>query len=152
MSNNIDPKIEEIRDRHKEATEGPYIFKLFYNEYGMYGKDSKIISFGGRSGYEEFRGQEPGMDDESFLQNSWADIAYLLSEYDRLRENHDTAIKALEKAERFIGAMMEFYGEGLTVHNWHQNGDGEPWDNFFDNNMEGDELESIRTALSHLKG
>lgn len=79
-------------------------------------------------------------------------IAYLLSEYDRLTEGHDVALKALEKAEKFITTMMEFYGEGLTVYNWHQNGDGEPWDNFFDNNMEGDELESIRTALSHLKG
>ncbi|WMT42818.1 hypothetical protein RE628_11325 [Paenibacillus sp. D2_2] len=76
----------------------------------------------------------------------------IVSEYDRLQEGRNAAIRALEKAEQFISAMMEFYGEGLTVYNWHQNGDGEPWDNFFDSNMEGNELESIRTALSHLKG
>lgn len=80
------------------------------------------------------------------------DLSYLLSEVERLQKENKVMKEALEKSERFISAMMEFYGEGLMVYNWHQNGDGEPWDNFFDNNMEGDELESIRTALSHLKG
>lgn len=93
-------------------------------------------------------------------------ILYLLSEVERLNNEMDSmeilledrnpsllAMKeALKKAERFISTMMEFYGEGLTVYNWHQNGEGEPLDNFFDNNMEGDELEAIRAALSHLKG
>lgn len=78
-------KIEEIKKRHAEATPGPWEFKLSHNEYGLYGNDKILLSFGGCVGYEWFNGLEPELEDEVFIQNSWSDIAYLLSEYDRLR-------------------------------------------------------------------
>lgn len=67
----------------------------------------------------------------------------ILKELERIEQLE----KALEKSERFISAIMGFYGEGLQVHNYHLNGDAESWDNFFDENMDGDELKVIRQAL-----
>lgn len=60
------------------------------------------------------------------------------------------AAEVLQKAESFIGRILTFYGQGLLVLNWHQNGEPEPWDNFFDENMDGDELELIQNFLSSL--
>lgn len=57
-------------------------------------------------------------------------------------------LEALVKTESFIGRIMSFYGLDLQVIGWHQNNDAEPWDNFFDNNMAGDELELIQSVLS----
>lgn len=70
---------------------------------------------------------------------------------EQLQADKAVAVVALRKAERFIGAMRGFYGEGLQVVNWHQNGDAEPLDNFFENNMDGDELQMIRTALERME-
>lgn len=64
-----------------------------------------------------------------------------------LREKNKQLREALVKSESFISRILEFYGQGLGVINWHQNGESEPWDNFFDENMDGDELEIIRKAL-----
>lgn len=83
-----------------------------------------------------------------------ANTLLVMGNSDLISKNHllhaqvETQSKALEKSEKFISGIMSFYGQGLSVHNWHQNGDGEPWDNFFDENMDGDELEKIREALS----
>ena len=33
---------------------------------------------------------------------------------------------------KFYDYFSELYGTGLEVANWHQNGDTEPFDNFFD--------------------
>lgn len=151
MSNNID-RIQEIRDRQAAATQGSWdYFETDDEQLIIYDNTyfNRHIATIAKDGVES---REREKANANLIVYALDDIAYLLSEYDRLTEGHDVALKALEKAEKFITTMMEFYGEGLTVHNWHQNGDGEPWDNFFDNNMEGDELESIRTALSHLKG
>jgi hypothetical protein len=38
----------------------------------------------------------------------------------------------LDRLRRFHTYMMELYGEGLEVANWHQNGATEPLDNFLD--------------------
>lgn len=69
-----------------------------------------------------------------------------------IKQQLDKAVEALVKAEKFIDAIMGFYGQNLSVFNWHMNGEGEPWDNFFDENMDGDELDLIREALSHIQG
>jgi hypothetical protein len=37
-----------------------------------------------------------------------------------------------KKATQFYNYFKELYGTGLEVYNWHQNGDTEPFDNFFD--------------------
>lgn len=62
------------------------------------------------------------------------------------------AVEALEKAEKFVSNILSFCGEGLEVVNWHQNVDTEPLDNIFESNMDGDELEVLRSALQSTKG
>lgn len=71
---------------------------------------------------------------------------------ERLRRVLNEASEALEKAERFVSRIMEFHGQNLQVANWHQNDDLEPWDNFFDENMNGDELDVLRAAIKTIKG
>lgn len=74
----------------------------------------------------------------------------LLMKY-KLTENQlNQAVEILKKAADFIDGIMSFYGQNLMVFNWHLNGEGEPWDNFFDDNMDGDELELIQKFLSSL--
>lgn len=52
------------------------------------------------------------------------------------------------KAHTFIKDLMEFYGQGLDVLNWHQNGDAEPLDSFIDGTGDGTELESLSAAIA----
>lgn len=69
------------------------------------------------------------------------------SGYQMLRESLDMAIIALKEiqqyreigtveecreAKRFKEYFDELYGIGLEVANWHQNGNTEPFDNFYD--------------------
>lgn len=70
-----------------------------------------------------------------------------ISGYVMLRESLNMAIQALEEiqkyreigtveecreAKRFKEYFDELYGTGLEVANWHENGDTEPFDNFYD--------------------
>lgn len=41
-------------------------------------------------------------------------------------------VEECRKAKRFKEYFDELYGIGLEVANWHQNGDTEPFDNFYD--------------------
>lgn len=145
-------RIQEIKQRHEAATQGSWNYVetddeqlIIYDDTYFNRHIATIVKDGVESREREKANAE-------LIIYAREDVAYLLSEVERLQEENKVMKEALEKSERFISAMMGFYGEGLTVYNWHQNGDGEPLDNFFDNNMEGDELESIRTALSHLRG
>jgi hypothetical protein len=36
------------------------------------------------------------------------------------------------KLQEFYDYFSQLYGQGLEIANWHQNGDLEPFDNFFD--------------------
>lgn len=49
----------------------------------------------------------------------------------------DEAIKALYFKEYFD----ELYGQGVEVLNWHQNGEPEPFDNFYNSAIEYSEWE-----------
>lgn len=49
----------------------------------------------------------------------------------------DEAIKAV----RFKEYFDELYGQGLEVVNWHQNGEPEPFDNFYNGAIEYSEWE-----------
>lgn len=60
---------------------------------------------------------------------------------------HYDLVAACEAAEKFIAAMMELYGQGLDVAGWHQNGNLQSLDSFFDDNMDGSELKLLRAAL-----
>lgn len=72
---------------------------------------------------------------------------HISEEHEKANVQVEELRKALGKAGKFISAIMEFHGQNLQVANWHLNGDLEPWDNFFEENMDGDELEVIRQAL-----
>ena len=41
-------------------------------------------------------------------------------------------VEELREAMNFKHYFDELYGEGLEVANWHQNGDFEPFDNFYE--------------------
>lgn len=41
-------------------------------------------------------------------------------------------VEECRKAKRFKEYFDELYGIGLEVANWHQNGNTEPFDNFYD--------------------
>lgn len=70
----------------------------------------------------------------------------------RLSRTNSDLLAACVKAEKFIDAIMSFYGEGLDVVNWHKNGDPEPLDNIIESNSDGSELESLRSAIAAAEG
>lgn len=53
-----------------------------------------------------------------------------LKEIQRYREIG--TVEECREAKRFKEYFDELYGIGLEVANWHQNGDTEPFDNFYD--------------------
>lgn len=57
---------------------------------------------------------------------------------ERVRLEEEALIKAYEE----LKALWSFYGQGLTVANWHMNGATEPLDSFFEDNAQG-ALESL---------
>jgi predicted RNase H-like nuclease (RuvC/YqgF family) len=40
--------------------------------------------------------------------------------------------KEIEKLKAFYDYFSELYGQGLEIANWHQNGELEPFDDFFE--------------------
>lgn len=73
---------------------------------------------------------------------------------DKRKEAIDMAIQALEEVEQYraLGTVEELkearkfkkyfddlYGEGLEVANWHQNGDLEPFDTFYESALNWEE-------------
>ena len=51
------------------------------------------------------------------------------------------ALKQAVAALKFKSHFDELYGQGLEISNWHQNGDLEPFDNFYESASSG-EIES----------
>jgi hypothetical protein len=47
-------------------------------------------------------------------------------------EGETLLIEHSERLQKFYNYFLELYGTGLGIENWHQNGDIEPFDNFFD--------------------
>jgi hypothetical protein len=60
-------------------------------------------------------------------------------------------LEACIKAYEAIDAILDFQERGLMVHGWHLNGDSEPFDNFIDENMVGNELELLYKAIQKVK-
>ena len=58
---------------------------------------------------------------------------------------------AAQKAYETLGAILDFYGIDLQIANWHLNGELESFDNFIEENTDGDELELLSTALKKAK-
>jgi len=71
----------------------------------------------------------------------------LLSKYTELRGINAELLGALEKMTAFAEAMQEFYGIGLEVAAWHENGQTEPLDNFIDDNLDADDVDAARAAI-----
>jgi hypothetical protein len=61
-------------------------------------------------------------------------------------------LEACKKAYEALEAITEFCGQNLEVHGWHLNGDPEAFDNFINENMDGDELELLFKAMSKARG
>lgn len=88
-------KIQEIKDRHKNATQSPWYYDFDrphpYLESIVYDKNNEVIC------------SLPSHDDEikeanlNFISNSPSDIAYLLSEYDRIQSENERFRQALNK-------------------------------------------------------
>lgn len=56
------------------------------------------------------------------------EMAYkIISDYEAIG-----TVEECREAKRFKEYFDELYGIGLEVANWHQNGDTEPFDNFYD--------------------
>ena len=68
-------------------------------------------------------------------------LAAANAEIGRLRE-------ALAGSAAALDALTSFCGQNLRVANWHQNGDLEPWDNFFDETGAHEALEAARAAVA----
>ncbi|MCM3599363.1 hypothetical protein M3175_01365 [Robertmurraya korlensis] len=61
-------------------------------------------------------------------------------------------LEACIKAHEVLEAILSFYGQSLQVHGWHLNGDAEPFDNFIDENMDGNEVELLYKAIQKARG
>jgi hypothetical protein len=61
-------------------------------------------------------------------------------------------LEACQKAYEYLEAITEFCGRGLEVTGWHLNGDAEPFDNFINENMDGNELQLLYKAIQKAKG
>lgn len=55
----------------------------------------------------------------------------------RLEAQIELMQTVINTAHNELDALWSFYGKGLEVANWHQNGDLEAWDNFFEENNYG---------------
>lgn len=80
MSNHIDPKIQEIIDRHAAATPGPWQAegKEIWRRGEGYSGENRHVYITDVQNWEN----------RTFIANAWADEAYLLSEYKRLQSEN----------------------------------------------------------------
>lgn len=67
-----------------------------------------------------------------------------------------TAPELLEVLSKLLSSYKELedtmYGQGLTVNNWHQNGDVESVDNFFDENINPLLIEEAEKVIAKALG
>lgn len=61
-------------------------------------------------------------------------------------------LKACQKAYEALEAIAGFCGQNLQVYGWHLNGEPETFDNFIEQNMDGNELEVLYKAILKAKG
>lgn len=86
----MNDRIQKIKKRLAEATPGPWESVVgSYNETIIVGQKGTVMSFGGTVAFESFKGDEPNDDDEKFITWAPSDIAYLLSEVERLQMENE---------------------------------------------------------------
>jgi hypothetical protein len=78
------------------------------------------------------------------LDDAAEDLEGRITEFEEVNAD---LLAASKKALEFMNSIMSHYGTNLKVLNYHLNGDAEPWDNFFDENMYGNERELLRNAI-----
>ena len=61
-------------------------------------------------------------------------------------------LEACQKAYATLEAITSFCGQNLQVIGWHLNGEAESFDNFIEENVDGNELELLYKAISKAKG
>jgi hypothetical protein len=61
-------------------------------------------------------------------------------------------LEACIKAYEALDAILDFRDQGLKVQGWHLNGDAEPFDNFINENMQGNEIELLYKAIQKAMG
>jgi hypothetical protein len=70
--------------------------------------------------------------DEEWNKNRELALVRVNTQSDRLMQE---AADKIERLERIVGEMWDtFYGQNMQVANWHQNGELEPMDEFFESN------------------
>ncbi|MGG4552581.1 hypothetical protein [Paenibacillus humicus] len=127
MSNHIDPKVQEIIDRHAAATPGPWQAegKEIWRRGEGYSGENRHVYITDVQNWEN----------RTFIANAWADEAYLLSQVERLQEENHAMKEALK-----------WYGDKKTYET-NLNDQWEPV-----TLIDQDLGEKAREALSHLKG
>lgn len=64
----------------------------------------------------------------TYLEKLKAELDELAAELERVKAERD-------ELKRIVNEIwLMFYGQGLSVANWHQNGDLEPMEEFFEQN------------------
>jgi hypothetical protein len=76
---------------------------------------------------------------ERIGNTNWQSANSVLTELQDLLDMASAALNEVYQAEKdldeknaFYAYWAELYGSGLEIANWHQNGETEPYDNFFD--------------------
>ena len=66
---------------------------------------------------------------------------------------HDALLAALTLARAQLGDLFDvMYGSNLQIYGWHLNGDPEPVDSFFDDNLDADILETLDAIIAKARG
>lgn len=94
-----------------------------------------------------YEDEHDGFENFSADSDHWLVISEMLGTKDTLITE---LVGALENAKEELEALRSFYGQGLMVAEWHQNGDLEPLDSFFESNDCG-ALDAVNSALSKAK-
>jgi D-tyrosyl-tRNA(Tyr) deacylase len=109
MSNNTDPKIQEIEERHAAATPGPWT----------------VHKCGDSAGYAVYEGTPNAFvkaitgwgsvlqskENAELIAHAPTDIAYLLSEYNRLQTENETLKDAIETAHAYLASEKKMSAE-----------------------------------------
>ena len=132
-------RISEIRDRLEKATPGPWYWRNTNHDIYLLGHNTNAVMTFARMGMQgaqpEFRvgaRLEPSkgrnlydFPDAAFIANATIDVAWLLSEVERLRAKNRELNRRCTKAEAFVGKTVDklraapgFAGFGRALANW----------------------------------
>lgn len=92
------------------------------------------------------------MSKELEKQDEWQErCKKLVAENDELMAEIEKLKWICKRSSDFIDAIVGFTGQNLSVFNWHLNGDGEPFDNFIEENLEENLVSDLKNVLEESK-